>query len=199
MFNHGESEFNLTRILTGSEGSLAFICEAKLNLLPIPKYRTLINIKYNSFDAALRSAPFMLEAKALSVETVDSKVLNLAKQDIVWHSVSDLLTEDPANPILGINIVEYASSDQTQIETQVKALCQSLDQKMANNEAGIIGYQLTSDVNLSRKSTQCGKSRRPARQCQRLGKTDRLCRRHRCATGKPCRLHRGISSFIRSL
>ncbi len=147
VFNHGESEFNLTRILTGSEGSLAFICEAKLNLLPIPKYRTLINIKYNSFDAALRSAPFMLEAKALSVETVDSKVLNLAKQDIVWHSVSDLLTEDPANPILGINIVEYASSNQTQIETQVKALCQSLDQKMANNEAGIIGYQLTSDVN----------------------------------------------------
>ncbi|STY61946.1 FAD-binding oxidoreductase [Mannheimia haemolytica] len=147
VFNHDESEFNLTRILTGSEGSLAFICEAKLNLLPIPKYRTLINIKYNSFDAALRSAPFMLEAKALSVETVDSKVLNLAKQDIVWHSVSDLLTEDPANPILGINIVEYASSDQAQIEAQVKALCQSLDQKMANNEAGIIGYQLTSDVN----------------------------------------------------
>ncbi|HHW7508070.1 TPA: D-2-hydroxyglutarate dehydrogenase YdiJ [Mannheimia haemolytica] len=147
VFNNDESEFNLTRILTGSEGSLAFICEAKLNLLPIPKYRTLINIKYNSFDAALRSAPFMLEAKALSVETVDSKVLNLAKQDIVWHSVSDLLTEDPANPILGINIVEYASSDQAQIEAQVKALCQSLDQKMANNEAGIIGYQLTSDVN----------------------------------------------------
>ncbi len=99
VFNNDESEFNLTRILTGSEGSLAFICEAKLNLLPIPEYRTLINIKYNSFDAALRSAPFMLEAKALSVETVDSKVLNLAKQDIVWHSVSDLLTEDPTNPI----------------------------------------------------------------------------------------------------
>ena len=91
VFNEDESQFNLTRILTGSEGSLAFICEAKLNLLPIPKYRTLINIKYNSFDAALRAAPFMLEAKALSVETVDSKVLNLAKQDIIWHSVSDLL------------------------------------------------------------------------------------------------------------
>lgn len=146
VFNNDESEFNLTRILTGSEGSLAFICEAKLNLLPIPKYRTLINIKYNSFDSALRSAPFMLAAKALSVETVDSKVLNLAKQDIVWHSVSDLLTEDPNNPILGINIVEYASSDKVQIEAQVKALCESLDQKIANNEAGIIGYQTCSDL-----------------------------------------------------
>ena len=48
VFNNDESEFNLTRILTGSEGSLAFICEAKLNLLPIPKYRTLINVKYSS-------------------------------------------------------------------------------------------------------------------------------------------------------
>lgn len=147
VFNDDESEFNLTRILTGSEGSLAFICEAKLNLLPIPTYRTLINIKYSSFDAALRSAPFMLEAKALSVETVDSKVLNLAKQDIVWHSVSDLLTEDTNNPILGLNIVEYASSDQKQIEAQVQALCENLDQKIANNEANIIGYQLTSDIN----------------------------------------------------
>ena len=57
VFNKDESEFNLTRILTGSEGSLAFICEAKLNSLPIPKYRTLINVKYSSFDAALRNAP----------------------------------------------------------------------------------------------------------------------------------------------
>ena len=146
VFNEDESQFNLTRILTGSEGSLAFICEAKLNLLPIPKYRTLINIKYNSFDAALRAAPFMLEAKALSVETVDSKVLNLAKQDIIWHSVSDLLKEDEANPILGINIVEYAGHDAAQIEAQVAELCRSLDDKIARNEAGIIGYQCCDDL-----------------------------------------------------
>ncbi|WP_373778519.1 FAD-binding and (Fe-S)-binding domain-containing protein [Glaesserella sp.] len=146
VFNHDESEFNLTRILTGSEGSLAFICEAKLNLLPIPKYRTLINIKYNSFDAALRSAPFMLKAQALSVETVDSKVLNLAKQDIVWHSVSDLLTEDPNNPILGINIVEYASNDREQNEKQIADLCQILESKIANHENGIIGYQVCQDL-----------------------------------------------------
>ena len=146
VFNDDESEFNLTRILTGSEGSLAFICEAKLNLLPIPKYRTLINIKYNSFDAALRSAPFMLQAKALSVETVDSKVLNLAKQDIVWHSVSDLLTEDEQNPILGINVVEYASNDQDLNEQLVANLCHSLDQKITNNESGLIGYQICNEV-----------------------------------------------------
>ncbi|MDP0384185.1 FAD-binding and (Fe-S)-binding domain-containing protein [Glaesserella parasuis] len=146
VFNDDLSEFNLTRILTGSEGSLAFICEAKLNLLPLPEYRTLINIKYNSFDAALRSAPFMLQAQALSVETVDSKVLNLAKQDIVWHSVSDLLTEDEHNPILGINIVEYASNDKAQNEARIAKLCQALDEKIQNGTSGIIGYQLCNDL-----------------------------------------------------
>ncbi|OOR98332.1 hypothetical protein B0187_08655 [Haemophilus paracuniculus] len=146
VFNNDESEFNLTRLLTGSEGSLAFICEAKLNLLPIPQCRTLINIKYNSFDAALRAAPLMLQAKALSVETVDSAVLNLAKQDIIWHSVSDLLQEDPDNPILGINIVEYASNDAELNAQQVAALCAMLDEKIQDPTSGLIGYQICNDL-----------------------------------------------------
>ena len=146
VFNEDESEFNLTRILTGSEGSLAFICEAKLNLLPIPQYRTLINIKYSSFDAALRNAPFMVKANALSVETIDSKVLNLAKQDIIWHSVNELLTEDESNPILGLNIVEYAGNNKEKIERQVNTLCRALDEKIAQRQDLIIGYQVCSDL-----------------------------------------------------
>lgn len=142
VFNEDESEFNLTRLLTGSEGSLAFICEAKLNLLPIPQYRTLINIKYSSFDAALRNAPFMVKANALSVETIDSKVLNLAKQDIIWHSVRELLTEEENSPILGLNIVEYAGSSKEKIDRQVTALCQALDEKIAQQRDHIIGYQI---------------------------------------------------------
>ncbi|QLB13222.1 FAD/FMN-containing dehydrogenase [Bisgaardia hudsonensis] len=147
VFNDDESKFNLTRILTGSEGSLAFICEAKLNLLPIPQYRTLINIKYSSFDAALRNAPFMVKADALSVETIDSKVLNLAKQDIIWHSVNELLTEDESNPILGLNIVEYAGNNHTLINKQVQQLCLLLDQKIAQQQDNIIGYQVCTDLN----------------------------------------------------
>ncbi|AZI14332.1 D-2-hydroxyglutarate dehydrogenase YdiJ [Avibacterium paragallinarum] len=146
VFNNEETEFNLSRILTGSEGALAFICEATLNLTPIPQYRTLINIKYRSFDAALRNAPFMLKANALSVETVDSKVLNLAKQDIIWHSVQDLLTEDAENPILGLNIVEYAGNSKSMIEKQVARLCTQLDEKIAQQQDDIIGYQVCTDL-----------------------------------------------------
>ncbi|MGD8230552.1 D-2-hydroxyglutarate dehydrogenase YdiJ [Vibrio sp. TRT 1302] len=139
-------QFNFTRVLCGAEGSLAFITEAKLNLTPIPKARTLVNIKYSSFDSALRNAPFMVEAKALSVETVDSRVLNLAKQDIVWHTVSDLLTDVPGKDMQGINMVEFAGQDVEEVEQQVKALCQRLDDMLVNEDAGIIGYQVCDDV-----------------------------------------------------
>lgn len=146
VFNEDLSRFNLSRILTGSEGSLAFICEAKLNLLPLPKARTLINIKYRSFDAALRNAPLMLQANALSVETVDSTVLNLAKQDIIWHSVSDLLAEHADSPILGLNIVEFAGQQPSAVNKRVTALCKLLDERIAAQQDGIIGYQVCEDL-----------------------------------------------------
>ncbi|WP_100753968.1 D-2-hydroxyglutarate dehydrogenase YdiJ [Vibrio salilacus] len=138
--------FDLTRVLCGAEGSLAFITEATLNLTPIPKARTLVNIKYNSFDSALRNAPLMVEAQALSVETIDSKVLNLAKQDIVWYTVSDLLTDVPGKEMQGINMVEFAGQDEQEVNQQVSDLCQRLDVMLADNQAGIIGYQVCSEL-----------------------------------------------------
>lgn len=144
--NEETNQFDLTRVLCGAEGSLAFITEAKLNLTPIPKARTLVNVKYDSFDSALRSAPFMVEAKALSVETVDSRVLNLAKQDIVWHTVSDLLTDVAGKDMQGINMVEFASQDVEEVEQQVSALSARLDEMLEQGEAGIIGYQICDDV-----------------------------------------------------
>ncbi|MEZ9051611.1 FAD-binding and (Fe-S)-binding domain-containing protein [Vibrio sp. 10N.247.311.64] len=144
--NEQDDSFDLTRVLCGAEGSLAFITEAKLNLTKIPKARTLVNVKYNTFDSALRNAPFMVEAKALSVETVDSRVLNLAKQDIVWHTVSDLLTDVPNKEMLGINMVEFAGQDEAEVEQQVQALTAQLESMLETEEAGVIGFQVCSDL-----------------------------------------------------
>ncbi|UJD94439.1 FAD-binding oxidoreductase [Lelliottia amnigena] len=146
VFNDDLSEFDLTRILTGSEGTLAFITEARLDITRLPKVRRLVNVKYNSFDSALRNAPFMVDARALSVETVDSKVLNLAREDIVWHSVSELITDVPDKEMLGLNIVEFAGDDADLIESQVSTLCNRLDELIATGEGGVIGWQLCNDL-----------------------------------------------------
>ena len=146
VFNGDLSQFDLGRVLTGSEGTLAFITEAKLNITPIAKYKTLLTIKYNSFDSALRNSPFLVEANATSVETVDSKVLNLAQQDVVWDSVSDLIQGVPGKVMDGLNIVEFNDEDESSQRSKVESLCERLDTLVENDEAGIIGYQYTNDL-----------------------------------------------------
>lgn len=140
------AQFDISRLIAGSEGSLAFVAEAKLNITPIAKHKALVNIKYNSFEAALRHAPKMVEAEATSVETVDSKVLNLAKTDIIWHSVSDLIQDVPNADVLGLNMVEYNSEDEAEITTKIEALQARLSNEIASGETGVIGFQVTYDV-----------------------------------------------------
>ena len=145
VFNEDLSIVDLSRIITGSEGSLAFVCEAKLNLTPIANAKTLINIKYDSFDSALRHSPSLVKAKATSVETIDSKVLNLAKQDIVWQLVSDMLQDVEGAVMDGINMVEYNGESVESVAAQVEVLCLELDKDIEAGN-GIIGYQVTSDL-----------------------------------------------------
>ncbi|MBL0472538.1 D-2-hydroxyglutarate dehydrogenase YdiJ [Aeromonas veronii] len=133
---------DVSRVLCGSEGSLGFITEAKLNITPIPRYRTLVNVKYDSFPSALRNAPFMVQAQALSVETVDSRVLGLARADIIWHSVQELIQDVPGKDLQGLNIVEFADTDEAEHQAKVAELCRRIDALLAKGEAGIIGYQV---------------------------------------------------------
>ncbi|MBE0370166.1 D-2-hydroxyglutarate dehydrogenase YdiJ [Pseudoalteromonas aurantia] len=145
VFDNTLENFDLSRIITGSEGSLGVVTEAKLNITPIAPLKTLINIKYDSFDSALRNSPFLVSAQATSVETVDSKVLNLAKEDIVWHSVSDLITSVPGIEMQGLNMVEFNGETENEMDGKISSLCKELDKLIAHKQAGVIGYQLIND------------------------------------------------------
>ena len=145
VWNDNLTQFDLSRILTGSEGTLAIITEAKLNITPLPKKRVMVNIKYDSFESALRHAPELVKAKATVVETIDSKVLGLAKEDIIWHSVSALITETKENPINGLNMLEFAG-DEEDVDKRLAKLTQMLDGQIKQNQAGLIGYQVTDNL-----------------------------------------------------
>ncbi|WP_342624911.1 D-2-hydroxyglutarate dehydrogenase YdiJ [Pseudomonas alkylphenolica] len=116
-----QGRFNLNSVLCGAEGSLGYVVEAKLNVLPIPKYAVLVNVRYTSFMDALRDANALMAHKPLSIETVDSKVLMLAMKDIVWHSVAEYFPADAERPTLGINLVEFCGDDPAEVNARVQA------------------------------------------------------------------------------
>lgn len=116
--------FNLSSVLCGAEGSLAFVTEAKIKLTPIPHYSAVLAIRYGTFDAALRDAGTLMKLEAASSETIDAKVLALAREDAVWLSVKDYFPDDPQGPAQGVNIVEFLADDDA-----------ALAQKLARVEA----------------------------------------------------------------
>jgi FAD/FMN-containing dehydrogenase len=111
--------FNRNSILCGSEGTLVLIAEAKLNVVPNPKYSTLVNVRYGSFDTALRDAQELMKFGAASIETVDSKVLGLAQDDIVWESVRQYFPEGEGQRATGVNLVEFVGDTEVDVEARV--------------------------------------------------------------------------------
>ena len=134
--------FNMNNILCGSEGTLGFIVEAKVNLLKIPKYAALVNIRYNSFEASLRHAKELLSVKPTSIETVDSKVLGLAKGDIIWSSVAEFFPEGAGEDTQGINLVEYTGDSEEDIAERIKVLTDNLDELAKSSNSSALGYTI---------------------------------------------------------
>src|SRR3954454_21405386 len=124
----GQGRFNLNSVLCGSEGTLALLAEAKLNVVPIPRHSALINVRYGSFDAALRDAQELVRFGAASIETVDSKVLGLAQEDVIWDSVRAYFPEDDGERATGVNLVEFVGHAEAEVETPLARITAALSQ-----------------------------------------------------------------------
>jgi len=123
-----QGRFNLNSILCGSEGTLAFLAEAKLNVVPIPKHAALVNVRYGSFDAALRDAQELIRFGAASIETVDSKVLGLAQDDVIWDSVRSYFPEDNGERATGVNLVEFVGDTEAAVEEPLARITAALNE-----------------------------------------------------------------------
>ncbi len=131
-----DGRFNLNSVLCGAEGSLGFVVEAKLNVLPIPRYSVLINIRYAGFMDALRDARALITMTPLSIETVDSKVLLLAMKDIVWHGVAEYFPQESERPTLGINLVEFSGNEAEEVDARVAAFIDYLQRDTSVERLG---------------------------------------------------------------
>ncbi|MBX4909821.1 MULTISPECIES: FAD-binding and (Fe-S)-binding domain-containing protein [Rhizobium] len=128
--------FDLNAVLCGSEGTLALIAEAELNLLPIPAHAALINIRYGDFNTALEDARDLAALKVASVETIDEKVLGLARRDIVWTGIARFFPDEPDAVTDGINIVEVLADDEEELERKLSEVTAALDAGISTRHAG---------------------------------------------------------------
>jgi len=148
VYGNSENFFNLNYLLSGSEGTLAVVSKAKLRLTPLPKHKSLLVVKYETFDDALSDAEMLLKSDPAAIETIDEKILNLAKEDEIYLKIKDFVADEKGKsgrkkrPTRTINLVEFCGSNKNHLEKQVTALCKTID--ATNNKTGkATGYYRT--------------------------------------------------------
>jgi FAD/FMN-containing dehydrogenase/Fe-S oxidoreductase len=70
---------DLTRIMVGSEGTLGFIVEARIRLVPLPKQKSVLTIEFDHLLDALAATPVILKQGPSAVEVMDDFILSHAK------------------------------------------------------------------------------------------------------------------------
>ncbi|UEG49124.1 FAD-binding protein [Ferruginibacter lapsinanis] len=111
-FTAGTEDFNFCKLIAGSEGTLAFLTEIKLNVVPLPpKENGLLCVHFNSIDEALRANLIALKYKPSASELIDHYILECTKDNIEQSKNRFFVQGDPG----AILVVEYAATNREEV------------------------------------------------------------------------------------
>lgn len=108
-FDEKNSErFNLCKLLAGSEGTLAFVTELKLKLVPLPPpEKAVICVHCSTLEEAFIANLVALKHTPVAIELMDNHILELSKQNISQNKNRFFIQGDPA-AILIIELAEQS-------------------------------------------------------------------------------------------
>ena len=117
--------FNLSKLLAGSEGTLAFSTEIKLNLVPLPpKQKALICVHCHTVAEALEGNLVALKFNPGAVELMDKAIMDCTKDNITQRKNRFFIEGDPG----AILIIEFAR----ETKEEILVLARELENEMRN-------------------------------------------------------------------
>jgi FAD/FMN-containing dehydrogenase len=129
-FTANTEDFNFCKLIAGSEGTLAFITEIKLNVVALPpKEAGLVCIHCHSIDEALRANLIALQFKPSACELIDQYILDCTKNNIEQSKNRFFVKGEPG----AILVVEIAR------DTREEVLMIARDMQAQLEKAGM-GY-----------------------------------------------------------
>jgi len=115
-FSNTEKDFNFCELLSGSEGTLAFTTEIKLNLVPMPKPNVvLVAAHFKSIQESLQATIIAMKENPTACELMDKTILDCTKDNIEQQKNRFFIEGDPE----AILIIEFR--EDTLIEAKYRA------------------------------------------------------------------------------
>lgn len=120
----GGRPFNLAELFCGSEGTLAMTASAKLNLVPLPKAKTLVIPQFRSIHEAMKATVEIVKWSPAAVELVDDIILDATKGNIEQSRNRFFLDGEPKC----ILIVQFEGDDLVELEKKSAGLAKRLQE-----------------------------------------------------------------------
>jgi FAD/FMN-containing dehydrogenase/Fe-S oxidoreductase len=121
-FSNADTPIDLTRIIAGSEGTLALILEAKLNLVPAPAAKGLLVVEFPDVLSAASAVPRILEYGPTAIELIDKLILDQTRGSANFARARGLLRGEPGAVLL----VERWGSEAKEVEEMILSLAERL-------------------------------------------------------------------------
>ena len=99
---------NLSHLLVGSEGTLAFSTQIELKLWPVIRSKVMGVCHFGSFYRAMDAAQHLVTLNPIAIELVDSTMIELARKIAMYKPTIDAVVR--GNPAAML-IVEFAEDD----------------------------------------------------------------------------------------
>ncbi|MFC5409942.1 FAD-binding and (Fe-S)-binding domain-containing protein [Larkinella bovis] len=111
-FTEGTEDFNFCKLIAGSEGTLCFLTEIKLNVVPLPPTELgLVCVHFNDVDESLRANLIALKYQPRAVELIDHYILECTKDNIEQRKNRFFVQGDPG----AILVVELGADNREEI------------------------------------------------------------------------------------
>lgn len=118
-FTKDAENFNFSKLIAGSEGTLAFITEIKLNLIPLPpKNKVLVCMHCESVKESLYANIEALKHHPSSIELMDKVIMECTKGNIAQNKNRFFVKGDPG----AILIIEFMGKSREELEEKAAAL-----------------------------------------------------------------------------
>ena len=117
--------WNLCKLITGSEGTLATTLELKLNLAPLPKFKSVCVVHFDALLDAVGAITPILEFKPSAVEILDKIVVDLSRENLTTRRHCHFISGNPE----AILIVEFYGDSLKDVMDRPMAMVKDLQEK----------------------------------------------------------------------
>lgn len=125
-FEEKGEDFNFSKLIAGSEGTLAFITEIKLNLIPLPPpVKVLLCVHFDNLPDVFKANLVALDHNPGAIELMDDQVLEQTKNNISQQKNRFFIQGDPK----AILIIEWAAENEEEIKAMAEDTIQHLKEK----------------------------------------------------------------------